>query len=310
MLVWLPYVTRAEALERLGGVPAGIEFDVVSRESGVPTDGADRVTFFAVRNFEVDVADAVMALPDRPRLRWLQLASAGYDYIIDRVPPEIGLLNAAGVHDTGTSELALALALAHLNGVDRYALDRADRRFAPHYGRTLADRRVLIVGYGRIGAAVERRLAGFEVTDVTRVAAHAKTDPLVHPAEALPDLLPNADLVFITAPATPATRHLFNAQTLALLPDGAALVNTGRGSIIDSDALVAELGRITAALDVTEPEPLPPGHPLWDSPHVTLTPHVGGWSGAFHARYDRLLRRQLDRLASGQDPANVVRYPA
>jgi phosphoglycerate dehydrogenase-like enzyme len=148
------------------------------------------------------------------------------------------------------------------------------------------------------------------VASVTRVAAHARTEPAVHAVADLPDLLPHADLVFITAPATPETHHLLNRATLALLPDGAVIVNAGRGAIVDSDALAAELGRLTAALDVTDPEPLPPDHPFWDSPYVTWTPHVGGWSGAFHARYDRLIRTQLERLARGQDPVNVVRYPA
>jgi phosphoglycerate dehydrogenase-like enzyme len=309
VFVWLPFLTKDEAIAKLGPIPAGIEFDVASEEHGLPLDSADRVEYFAVRNFEIEVAHQVLAL-NPPRLKWFQLASAGYDYIIGDVPERIGLLNTTGVHDTGTSELALALALAHLNGVDRYAADRPERRFAPHYGRTLADRRVLILGYGRIGAAVERRLAGFEVASVTRVARHARTEPPVHAVEDLPRLLPAADIVFITAPATPESHHLLNAETLALLPDGAVIVNVGRGAIVDTMALAAELGRITAALDVTDPEPLPPGHPLWDSPHVTWTPHVGGWSGAFHARYDRLIRAQLERLGRGEDPLNVVRYPA
>jgi phosphoglycerate dehydrogenase-like enzyme len=145
MKVWLPFLSREEALAKVGPMPEGVEFDVVSRDGGIPQDSVAEVEYFAVRNFEIDVAHQVLAL-EAPKLRWFQLASAGYDYIIDRVPPRLGLLNATGVHDTGTSELALALALAHLNGVDRYTLDRADRRFAPHYGRTLADRRVLILG--------------------------------------------------------------------------------------------------------------------------------------------------------------------
>ncbi|MDR1512193.1 MAG: dihydrofolate reductase [Propionibacteriaceae bacterium] len=309
MLVWLPFLTREEAIAQVGPMPPGVEFEVASREHGLPLATADRVEWFAVRNFEVEVARQVLAL-EAPNLRWLQLASAGYDYIVDDVPPRVGLCNAAGVHDVGTSELAVALALAHLNGVDRYALDRPGRAFAPHYGRTLADRRALILGYGRIGRAVERRLMGFDVTSVTRVAQHSRTDPEVHAVGDLPRLLPDADIVFVTAPATAQTRHLLDAAALALLPDGAVVVNVGRGNVVDTSALVAELGRITAALDVTDPEPLPEDHPLWASPHVTWTPHVGGWSGAFHARYARLIQAQLARLAAGERPLNVVRDPA
>ncbi|MDR1266419.1 MAG: dihydrofolate reductase [Propionibacteriaceae bacterium] len=309
MLVWLPYLSRQQALDRLGPMPEGIDFDLAGRELGLPDAGRDRVEYFAVRNFEIDVARHVLSL-GLPALRWFQLASAGYDYIIDQVPPQIGLLNAAGAHDTGTAELALALALAHLNGLEAYSRDRQARLFAPGYGRTLADRRVLILGHGHIGQAVERRLAGFEVASVVRVARHARSDPEVHAVADLPELLPQADLVFVTAPATPETIGLLDAQALALLPDGAVLVNVGRGAIVDTDALVAELGRLTAALDVTWPEPLPADHPLWTSPFVTWTPHVGGWSGAFERRYDRLIRHQLARLAAGLAPDHVVRYPA
>ena len=309
MLVWLPFTSLAEAETRLGPLPAGLEADVACRETGLPANGVERVEFFAVHNFEVDVAYQLLAL-EPPRLRWFQLASAGYEYIIDDVPERIGLLNASGVHDTGTGELAVALALYHLNGLHRYERDRVTRRVAPAYGQTLADRRVLIVGHGHIGRAVEARLAGFEVASVTRVALHARTDPTVHAVADLPWLLPDADVVFLTLPATPATFHLLDDAALSLLPDGALVVNVGRGTAIDTDALVGQLGRIEAALDVTDPEPLPTGHPLWDSPFVTWTPHVGGWSGAFHRRYDRLLREQLRRLAAGDVPTNVVRYPA
>jgi phosphoglycerate dehydrogenase-like enzyme len=310
MFVWLPYVSLDEARDHLGPLPDGIEADVACRAVGLPERTTDRVEYFAIPNFEVDLWDRILAL-NPPHLRWLQLASAGWDYIIDRVPPHIGLLSAAGVHDTGTAEMALALALASLNGLGRYARDQAAERFSPQDGDTLADKRVLIVGYGRIGQAIERRLAGFEVASVTRVARHARTDPAVHAVVDLPTLLPETDIVFIAAPATPETTDLFDAAALARLPDRALIVNVGRGSIIDTDALVHEVarGRLRAALDVTAPEPLPPGHPLWTLPGVTWAPHVGGHSGAFRPRYDRLIAHQLRRLARGLDPDNIVRYP-
>ncbi|MDR0416313.1 MAG: dihydrofolate reductase [Propionibacteriaceae bacterium] len=311
MFAWLPYTSLDEVRARLGPLPDGVEADVACRAVGLPAATADRVEYFAIGNFEAEMWGKVLAL-DPPRLRWLQLASAGWEYIIDQVPPQIGLINAAGVHDTGTAETAIALALANLNGLDRYTRHRERQRFAPEDGDSLADKRCLIVGYGRIGQAVERRLAGFEVASVTRVARRARTGPEVRPVADLPDLLPAADVVFVTAPANPESAGLLGAAALARLPDRALVVNVGRGSVVDTDALVAEVGRgrLRAALDVTEPEPLPPGHPLWSLPGVTWSPHVGGHSGAFPRRYDRLLAHQLRRLGAGQEPDNIVRYPA
>ena len=134
---------------------------------------------------------------------------------------------------------------------------------------------MLIVGYGDIGAAVERRLAGWEVT-VDRVARHARDG--VHPIGELPEILKNADVVVILLPVTDETRQLVDKDFLRAMKDGALLVNAARGVIVDTDALLAELtsGRMRAALDVTDPEPLPAGHPLWRAPGLLLTPHVGG----------------------------------
>ncbi len=168
---------------------------------------------------------------------------------------------------------------------------------------------MLIIGYGRIGAAIERRLAGFEVASITRVAHRARdTEPPVHAVSDLPSLLPQADVAILIAPHTPETDRMIGAQQLALLPDGALLVNVARGRLVDTDALVAELatGRIRAALDVTDPEPLPAGHPLWHSPGILISPHVGGASSAFHPRADRLLSAQLARFAAGRPLSNVV----
>jgi phosphoglycerate dehydrogenase-like enzyme len=122
-------------------------------------------------------------------------------------------------------------------------------------------------------------------------------------------LLPEADVVFVTAPYTPETEGMFGARELSLLPDGALLVNVARGKLVDTAALLAELsaGRITAALDVTDPEPLPASHPLWHAPGVLISPHIGGPSSAFAPRADRLIAAQLARFAAGQPLENVVR---
>jgi len=307
MRVWLPYQSLAEAEARLGGWPAGIEVDVWG-QGRVPSS-ADEVVYLAVPNYAaVPVWDQIEAAV--PRLRWVQLGSAGFEHMLDRVPAEVGLCNAAGVHDAGTAELAVGLALAALRGIDKYAVDRLSQSFAPIYSDSLADKRVLIVGYGHIGSAIERRLAGFEVASVTRVARHARIDPPVHAADDLPALVGRADVIFLAVPGSAETEALIGAELMALMPDNALIVNVGRGVLVDTNALVGQAGRIRAALDVTEPEPLPPDHPLWTADYVTWTPHIGGFTRAFEPRYDALLHAQLARLANDEPLLNVVRSPA
>jgi phosphoglycerate dehydrogenase-like enzyme len=169
---------------------------------------------------------------------------------------------------------------------------------------------VLIIGYGHIGAAIERRLSGFEVASVTRVARRPRTEPVpVHAIDDLPELLPDADVAFLVAPHTPQTEGMIGGRELASLPDGAVLVNVARGKLVDTEALLAETstGRIRAALDVTDPEPLPPEHPLWRTPGVLISPHVGGPSSAFFPRADRLIAAQLGRFAAGKELENIIR---
>jgi phosphoglycerate dehydrogenase-like enzyme len=173
------------------------------------------------------------------------------------------------------------------------------------WSESVTGKRVLIVGYGDIGAAVERRLAGWEVT-IDRVARHAREG--VHPIEDLPQILKNADVVVILVPVTGETRQLVNAEFLKNMKDGALLVNVARGVIVDTDALLEELnsGRIKAALDVTDPEPLPEGHPLWQAPGLLLTPHVGGYVRENRARAYQVVSEQLARLAAGEPLGNVI----
>jgi phosphoglycerate dehydrogenase-like enzyme len=164
---------------------------------------------------------------------------------------------------------------------------------------------VLIVGHGSVGAAVEARLAGFEC-DVRRVARRARDG--VEPFEALPDLLPWAEVVVLTVPMTDETRGLVDAAFLARLPDGALVVNVARGPVVVTDDLLAELrtGRLLAALDVTDPEPLPPDHPPWSAPGVLVSPHVGGDTTAFLPRARRLVADQVRRHVAGEPLANVI----
>ena len=225
------------------------------------------------------------------------------------MPDGVTLCNAAGVHDASTAELAIALTLASGRRLDTFARDMASGRWGFEFGSALADKRVLIIGYGNIGAAIERRLAGFEVASVTRVARRRRTgDVEVHPTTELDTLLPDADVAIVIAPHTPETEGMIGAEQLRLLPDQALLVNVARGRLVDTDALLAEVstGRIRAALDVVEPEPLPPDHPLWHAPGVLISPHVGGASSAFFPRADRLIAAQLKRFAHGQPLENTI----
>ncbi len=173
-------------------------------------------------------------------------------------------------------------------------------------GDDLAGRTVLIVGHGSIGRALEARLAPFEVKFL-RVARRARDG--VHAVPDLPGLLPQADVVVLLVPLTKETRGLMGAANLGLMKEGALLVNASRGAVVDGEALLVALtaGRIRAALDVTDPEPLPEGHPLWHAPHVLITPHVAGTTPLFRARAERFRRRQIGHALEGEPLENVVR---
>lgn len=248
-------------------------------------------------------------LAELPGLRLVQTLTAGYDGVVEALPRGVQLANAAGVHDASTAELTVGLLIARLRGLDDAARDLASHTWAPRVRRSLADRHVLLVGAGSVGEAIRRRLDPFEVT-VTRVASTARDDAIghVHGTAQLLDLLPDHDVVVLACPLTERTRGLVDAGFLARMPDGALLVNVSRGPVVRTAALVAELatGRLRAALDVVDPEPLPADHPLWDVPGLLLTPHVGGASTAMEPRAVALLRAQLDRLVEGESPRNVV----
>ncbi|MFI5035375.1 MAG: 2-hydroxyacid dehydrogenase [Acidimicrobiales bacterium] len=239
----------------------------------------------------------------------VQSQSVGYDGVSDALPPGHVFANAATVHETATAELTLALVLASQRGlpdVVRHA-DLGQWRSAWQPG--LADRAVLLIGAGGVGSAIEARLRPFEVA-VTRVARTARSDERgsVHAARELPDLLPRADVVIVAVPLSEATVHLIDDDFLSRVRDGALVVNVSRGAVADTAALVthASSGRVRLALDVTDPEPLPADHPLWTLPGVLISPHVGGMTSAMLPRMARLLRLQIDRLACGDAPVNVV----
>ncbi|GAA1467273.1 dehydrogenase [Microbacterium thalassium] len=243
------------------------------------------------------------------RTRLVQGQSIGYEGIAEHLPPGHTFANAASVHEASTAELAVALTLAAQRSIPDFVRAQGEHRWAAQFTQSLADRRVLLLGYGGVGKAVAARLAGFEV-DVTAVASRARTEDgvSVHGVDELGELLPSAEIVIVSLPGGDSTRGFVDDAFLSALPDGALLVNVGRGSLVDTDALVDHLqrGRLRAALDVTDPEPLPADHPLWSAPGAVIAPHVGGASSAMRPRIARLVRRQIERMLAGEEPLNVV----
>jgi phosphoglycerate dehydrogenase-like enzyme len=299
-------------IDELAPVPAGVEYvewDLTGAaprtdiEVVVPTYLGDRAT--------------LARLAELPDLRLVQTLTAGYEDVLPYLPPGVALANAAGVHDASTAELAVGLAIAALRGFPAHLRSQFAGEWRPDFGISLADRKVLLVGFGGVGQAVARRLAGFEV-EVTAVASRAREVDLglsggsgiaaVHGVDELAELVPRHDVVILTIPLTAATAGLVDADFLADMPDGALLVNVARGGVVVTDALVAELasGRLRAALDVVDPEPLPAGHPLWSQDGLLLTPHVGGASSAFQPRALAMLRDLADRLSAGRQPERIV----
>lgn len=241
--------------------------------------------------------------------RLVQSQSIGYDNVDQVLPPGNVFANASSVHETSTAELTLALILASQRGIPQFVRAADQGRWAPARFESLADRTVLLLGYGGVGKAIEDRLLPFETT-VVRVASRARTDErgTIHGLDELPELLPEADIVVVGVPLTDGTTHLVNEPFLAVMREGALLVNIARGRVADTDAILrhAESGRLRFALDVTDPEPLPDGHPLFALPNVLISPHVGGASTAMLPRMARLVREQAARMLRGEDPVNVV----
>jgi len=240
-----------------------------------------------------------------PRLRAVQLQTAGYDAVVDLVPPGPDLLSARGVHDDATAELALGLTIASLRGIDVAVREHGHWRQDTER-RSLADSNVAILGYGSIGRAVAVRMLACGAR-VTGVATAPRDDDLlgrVVGSEAVD--WPAQDVVVVVLPLSEATRRVVDATFLGRLHDDALVVNVGRGALLDTDAVLAEAGRLGFALDVTDPEPLPDDHPLWTAPRVLITPHIAGGTTAMLPRMASLVRDQLERLRDGRPLRNLV----
>jgi phosphoglycerate dehydrogenase-like enzyme len=307
--------------ELLRDFPAGVELIAVS-------DQLDH-------DLEVDVwipdpypARAIRTWPHLRGVRLVLSLLAGTEWIPPVVGPHVTVCNAHGAHNVATAEWTVAAILAMLKYFPLYLdIQRSGvwkRRFeaaALYAGLTgdarplypqvmleeLTGKSVLLVGYGAIGKEIERMLAPFHV-DLIRVARTARTTPMVHAVSELDSLLPGAEIVVLILPSTAESRWIIDAPQLALMRQGALLVNTARGPVVNTDALVDALraGRIRAALDVTDPEPLPEAHPLWSCPNLLITPHVAASSPQFASNALRTAADELRRYMDGEPLRNVV----
>jgi phosphoglycerate dehydrogenase-like enzyme len=242
-------------------------------------------------------------------LRVIQANSSGVEWLLPHVPSGVTICNARGTRDVVVAEWVVAAILAMTKDLAHWHRQQEAGTWKPKLLDELAGSRVLIVGYGSIGHAVEARLTPFNVS-VDRIASRARHG--VHDVDQLEDRLPLADIVVLLPPSSAATDGLFDEATLGRMKTGALLVNAGRGAAVATDALVAAVseGRIRAALDVTDPEPLPDGHPLWHLPGVLLTPHLAGDSHESERRVYRLIGEQVRRYVAGDPLLNVVRRGA
>lgn len=280
--------------------------EVFSGNSPGPEDLGD-VVFYTV---PYDRPHGLEPFPRLSGVRVVQALTAGYDNLVPLVGDDVTLCTVRGLHDSSTAELALGLILAAQRELPRWVRAQDEGRWDHAHTRSLAGSRVLIVGYGSIGAALDDRLRACEATTI-RVARQPRPESGVYGVSSLDGLLPTADIVVLVTPLTDQTRGLLDTRRLALLPDGALVVNVGRGAVLDTSALLREAGsgRLRAALDVTDPEPLPSGHPLWSCPGVIITPHVAGGAAAFYPLAEAFVTDQVRRFASGEPLRNIVAGP-
>ncbi len=297
----------------LGGVPPSLELLFV--EPGADPDpshlGAEVIVLGA------ELAHLVGQLDRFERLTLVQTLNAGVEWLLPRVPDGVVVCNASGPHDAAVAGWVVAVTLAHLHRLPHFAGMQREGRWdteanaltaAPEdiVGDDLEAKAVTIVGYGSIGRAVARRLEGFDAR-VRGVVRHPTDEADVHGPDELPRLVADTDVLVLMCPLTDETSGLVDADLLSRLPDGAIVVNASRGPVVDQDALEAELraGRLRAALDVTDPEPLPEGHSLWTAPNLILTPHAAGSTRRWKARAHRFVGDQLRRYAAGEPLRNV-----
>lgn len=290
----------------MGEMPTNVDVRLASPEPAAFPDLAEVDLIVPSMRARTALLEALAAPPGR--LRVIQTLSAGVDWLVGHVPEHVKVCNARGVYDAPLAEWVLGAILATQRGLlgarDAQARHEWDAMEPPE----LAGGRVVILGFGSIGTAIADRLRPFGV-DVVGVARSAR--PGVRGLDELDEVLPGAEILVDILPLTSETRGLLDARRLGLLPDGALLVNAGRGRTVATAALVEELraGRLRAVLDVTDPEPLPKDHPLWGQPNVLISPHMAGDSPASTIRAFELAGDQVRRFAAGEPLINeVARY--
>jgi phosphoglycerate dehydrogenase-like enzyme len=296
-LVWLPF----DPVE-LGDPPSGLRYEIVRSLESAPASVGE-VEFFVLPY--PSGPKLASLLPKLGSLKVVQALSAGVESIRTLIPESVVLCNGRSIHAPATAEFAVTLMLASLRGIPRF-LEQQRRCEWDDGGELLPTaQRIAIVGYGTIGSAIEARLApfGFEIVRVARRAREG-----VYGFADLATLLPTLDVVILAVPLTSETRGLVDASFLASLKDDALVVNIARGPVVVTHDIVAALqsGRVRYAADVTDPEPLPPGHPLWAAPNVVITPHVASSTSLLWPRAYTLVREQLRRFADGEPLANVI----
>lgn len=298
MKLWIPDEPGHDAI---GALPAVVELGLIPREHDLPDAVLDAE--FLVPRAADERFDAVLG--EMPRLRVIQTLSAGVEHLLPLVPAGVTLCDARGSRDVAVAEWALAVMLAAAKQLPSLLEQQRKHDWRSRQTGEIAGSTVMILGYGSIGAAVASRLEPFEV-ELIRVARHARSG--VHSVDDLDSLLPLADVVVVLLPLTAATEQLLDADALARMRRGALLVNAARGGVVDYKALLEllEHGRLRAALDVTDPEPLPPTDPLWDAPGVLITPHLAGDTAAAQRRAFAFVGEQVHRYLEGRPLENVV----
>jgi phosphoglycerate dehydrogenase-like enzyme len=287
----------------MGDLPPNVDVRLVPPEPAPVPDLADVELIVPSARVHNPLFELLAGPPER--LRVIQTTSAGVDWLIGRVPPHVIVCNARGVYDAPLAEWVVGAILAMERGLLQSRDAQARHAWDGIEPPELSGRRVVILGLGSIGTAIADRLRAF---DVEIVGVGQTTRDGVRGLADLDDLLPDADVLVNMLPLTSKTSRLLDARRLALLPNGALVVNGGRGRTVDTDAIVEELraGRLRAVLDVTDPEPLPPDHPLWELPNVLITPHMAGDSPDSTIRAFRLAGDQIRRFAAGEPLINEV----
>ena len=282
-------------------LPVDTQGAVGYREGREPdAEVLERVGFFVPAYIEHPNADWMARMP---RLDVVQLPTVGFDAVVPQLPTGVTLCNAAGVHEQSTAELAVGSIITVWRGLDRAARDMVEGTWGHRRGRSLQQARVAIIGAAGVGTTIARTLEPFGC--VTTVLARTRR-PGVTPIADLHDILPRTDIVILAVPLTDETAGMVNDDFLSRLPDGSLVVNVSRGSVAVSEDILQHAGRLDFALDVTEPEPLPETHPLWSTPGVFITPHIGGDTDAFPRLAQQLIGEQVECWRNDQPLRNVV----